>query len=193
MVRREKMREIPSGFRQCQQIAGIWAVNREAFFDELTPREGQERAFEAVGKLLDKKLKMVFLVGESRSGKSWFCSAYVNHLLKDQYNRGVTTTVKYMTFFDFELALRSAQTLGTMDKLFDRMVGYPQLVIDELGRGKWSEFTSTFFMNVLIRRHGENKETLVGTNLSGAEVKEMLDLAVLERIKEDGAIILMKK
>ena len=184
---------IPNEYRFTQRMAGIWNENKDAFLSQTEPRQGQEDAYKALTELAEGNRRMVILLGESRSGKSWLGSGYINDRLKKQYGEDKDKLATYMTFFDLELALRSAQTLGTMDKLFYKLVGYPELFIDELGRGKWSEFTSTFFTNLLIRRYGEKKPTLVATNLSGAELKGMLDLAILERLKEHGSVVLVKK
>lgn len=184
---------IPASFRQQQRMAGIWKENKDAFLSEMTPRVGQEDAFKAIGQLIDGSRRIVILIGESRSGKSWMGSGYISDRLKDEYDKDAEKSAKYMTFFDLELSLRSAQTLGTMDRLFSELVGYPELFIDELGRGKWSEFTSTFFTNLLIRRYGEKRPTMVATNLNGSEIREMLDIALLERLKEEGSVVLVKK
>lgn len=187
------MVEIPSTFRQIQREAGIWKENKDAFFDSIDPREGQLKAYYAISDLLNGKRKLLILLGESRSGKSWLVSGYANTMLKKDFNESREISVKYMTFFELELALRTAQTLGRMDVLYRDLISYAHLIIDELGRGKWSEFTATFFTNVLIRRKGEGRDTLLATNLSGAELKEMLDLAIIERLREDDGIIQIKK
>lgn len=185
---------IPASFRALQREAGIWAVNKDAFLDTIQPREGQKDAYYALADMVEHKRKIVVLIGESRSGKSWLGSGYISLMLKsEQEFAGEKPIAKYMTFFDLELMLRSAQTQGTMDRLFNELVRIPELFIDELGRGKWSEFTATFFTNLIIRRHGENRYTGIGTNLSGSDLKEMLDIALLERLKEENSIILVRK
>lgn len=184
---------IPAGFRPLQKNAGIWDENKDAFLSETEPRHGQENAYQALVDVMENRKRLLLLLGESRAGKSWLLSGYINERLKDVYNGNNTRGVKYMTFFDMELRLRSAQTLGTMDKLFNELVGYQHLAIDELGRGKWSDFTATFFTNLLIRRYGEKRDTLVATNLKADELKEMMDIALMERMKSENAIVLMKK
>lgn len=186
--------EVPSSFRALQREAGIWAVNKDAFLDTIQPWEGQEDAYDALADMVEHKRKIVVMLGESRSGKSWLGSGYINLMLKnEQVLAGEKPLARYMTFFDLELMLRSSQTQGTMDRLFNELVRIPQLFIDEMGRGKWSEFTATFFTNLIIRRHGENRYTVIGTNLSGADLKEMLDIALLERLKEENSIVLVRK
>lgn len=186
------MKDIPSTFRETQRNAGIWKENRDAFFDEINPREGQLSAYYAITDVINGKKKLLVLLGASQVGKSYLVSGYVNMILKKDFNDNRESSARYMTFFDFELSLRSAQTLGRMDLLYNELVRYPHLIIDELGRGKWSEFTSTFFTNLLIRRRGEGRDTLIATNLTGSELKEMLDIALLERIKKDEGIVIVK-
>lgn len=187
------MKDIPAGFRKTQRLAGIWNDGKDSFLDEIEPRKGQEDALTAVREMAEGKRKLLVLVGESRSGKSHLLAGFANYKLRIEYNTDAQKTAKYMTFFEMELALRSAQTKGNMDVLFRELVDYPELVIDELGRGKWSEFTSTFFTNVLIKRKGEGRETLIATNLNGSELKEMFDIALLERLREENGVVLIKK
>lgn len=188
------MRNIPSSFRQLQREAGVWKENQDAFLEDITPRAGQEDAIEAIARLTEHEARIVILTGESRSGKTYLLSGYMNDILRDIWGTDKQIkTPKFMTFFELELALRAAQTKGTMDVLFRDLVDLPQLVIDEVGRGKWSDFTSTFFTNLLIRRFGEKRETLMATNLMGGELVEMLDIALIERLKEDRAIIPIRK
>lgn len=184
---------IPSGFRPLQKEAGIWEENKDAFLSEIKPRQGQEKAYSSLMEMLEGNRRLLLISGESRAGKSWLLSGYINERLREVYAGINTRGVKYMTFFDMELRLRSAQTLGTMDKLFNELVGYQHLAIDELGRGKWSDFTATFFTNLLIRRYGEKRETLIATNLKADELWDMIDIALMERMKAEKAIVLMKK
>ena len=188
------MREIPSGFRTMQIQCGIWRENLDAFLADITPREGQEDAYSAMADLMEHKSRIVILTGESRSGKSFLLSGYINDCIRERWGtEGQDNQPKYMTFFDMELALRAAQTKGTMDILFRDLVKVPQIAFDEVGRGKWSEFTSTFFTNLLIRRYGEKRETVMATNLNGQELVGMMDLALIRRLKENRAIVKIKK
>ena len=183
---------IPADFRHYQTEWGIWKENRDAFLEYTIPRVGQETAYEALTELKDKNEGTVVLVGESRAGKSWLVSAYMNTKIKEWYNNNTQCDARYMTFFEFELALRSAMTKGTMDELFMRLCSYNVLVVDEIGRGKWSDFTATFFENLIIRRFGNKKVTVLATNLNIKELFEMFDLAVIERLKK-GKICQVKK
>lgn len=183
---------IPSAFRGFQSDAGVWKDHNDVFLDGINPRDGQLDAFYAVADLLNGKRKLVLLLGASRTGKSFLLSGYANTLLKKDFNDNRICSVRYMTFFDMELSLRTAQTLGRMDVLYNDLIQIPHLIIDELGRGKWSEFTSTFFTNLLIRRWGEGRDTLVATNLNGEELVDMLDVALLERLKEDKGVVLVE-
>ena len=186
--------QIPNGFRVIQGQCGIWKENRDAFLSDITARKGQEDAYSAMADLMEHKSRIIILTGESRSGKSFLISGYINDCIRARWGtEGQDNMPKYMTFFELELSLRAAQTKGTMDVLFRELVDIPELAVDELGRGKWSEFTSTFFTNLLIRRYGEKRETAMATNLNGQELVEMMDLALIERLKENRAIVKIKK
>lgn len=75
---------IPASFRSLQREAGIWAVNKDAFLDTIQPREGQEDAYYALADMVEHKRKIVVLIGESRSGKSWLGSGYISLMLKSE-------------------------------------------------------------------------------------------------------------
>ena len=100
-----------STFRQQQRLAGIWNENKDALFFSITPRQGQKEAYEAIEELIIGKKRLVLLIGESRSGKSWLGSGYINSRLIDEFTMDIEKSAKYMTFFELELALRTAQTL----------------------------------------------------------------------------------
>lgn len=183
---------IPAGFRDIQRQCGVWKENYDAFLDEITPREGQDTAYRALSDVLEDKRLMVSLIGESRAGKSWLMNGCVNSRIKEAYFDNRSRLPKYMTFFELELELRSAMTQGTMNQLFGRLVDIPMLAIDEIGRGKWSDFTATFFENLIIKRYGERRVTLMATNLGADEFKALFDVAILERLRTQ-SICLVKK
>ena len=189
-------------FENYQKACGIWEENIPARFEKLEPRKYQEDAIKA---LLENN-RIVILSGESGVGKSYLLSAKANELLyrrwyqnaleqyslSSQFVEEAKEDVIYTTFFDFELALRTAMTNGTMEKLFREFIKPKTLIVDEIGRGKWSDFTATFFQNLLIRRYGDKKETDLGTNLLGKEFVEMFDDALLRRFS-DGKFVVIEK
>lgn len=184
-----------------KRACGIWAENMDASRKALVPRDYQRKVLE----ILDKGERFAVVCGASRTGKSWMLSGIANDMLEQAFNDGnlayeldgdavrkVRALVQYMTFFEFELMLREAQTKGELFGLFSTLLAPKVLIVDEYGRGKWSDFTATFFQNLLIKRYGEKKRTLIGSNLTQSELMDMLDIAVVERVGV-GNVVLMKK
>lgn len=184
-----------------KKYCGIWNENLEASLVTMEKRDYQQKAVE----LVEYGDRFLAVCGASRVGKSWILSAYANDLIELHFNsenfeawmdddikKRLRTVVQYMTFFEFELKLRTAQTQGTMYELYEQMLLPRVLIIDEYGRGKWSDFTATFFQNVLIKRYGEKKKTIIGSNLLQRELLEMMDIAIVERLGV-GNIITIKK
>lgn len=182
-----------------RKVCGIWAENMEASLKTLEPRDYQ---VEAVNRINMGRLFFA-VCGASRTGKSWILSGLANDLIDEIYEKEtlewhmdndainkVNRVVKYMTFFEFELMLRESQTKGEMFTLFNQLMLPNVLIIDEYGRGKWSDFTATFFQNLLIKRYGEKKRTLIGSNLKQVEFLEMMDLAIIERLGADNIVTL---
>lgn len=190
-------------FRTVQKVCGIWEENLEAgFHDE--KREKQERARGLVEQFFKREFRSLGLFGTTRTGKSWLLSGALNKRLKSVYDefglsmysmdsdteKKVLRLCRYMTFFEFELGLRTAQHDGTMGAYFDSLLSPEFLVVDEIGRGKWSDFTATFFENLIIKRYGEKKFTAFASNLYLDEFKQMFDNAILERLKSGKVEIL---
>lgn len=186
--------------KRIKRACGMWEENIEASVGTLEQREGQKEVIEA----LKARKKFVLIYGASRMGKSWLLSAFGNDRIAEVYeeqgleyemdNEAIKKAKKaviYMTFFDFELMLRTAQTKGEMFELYTELIAPKLLIIDEIGRGKWSEFTATFFQNLLIRRYGENKETWLASNLNIKEFADMFDFAVIERLRT-GSVMAVK-
>lgn len=185
-------------FKTAQKAVGIWEENYTADFDTMQERPGQKLALETVMELLHGDYRTVGLLGASRTGKSWICSAAVNHEILQPYKDGgmglfpingemigiLRSHALYMTFFEFELKLRTAQHNGTLEALYSELVAPRLVVFDEIGRGKWSDFTATYFENTLIRRYGAKKQTLMASNLTSSEFRDMFDNALLERFRE---------
>lgn len=177
-----------------KRSCGIWAENMEASRKALVPRDYQRKVLE----IFDRGGRFAVVCGASRTGKSWILSGIANDMIEQAYNednlayemdsdavRKARAMVQYMTFFEFELMLREAQTKGELFGLFSYLLAPKVLMVDEYGRGKWSDFTATFFQNLLIKRYGEKKRTMIGSNLTQSELVDMLDIALLERLGAD--------
>lgn len=177
-----------------KRACGIWAENMDASRKALVPREYQRKVLE----IFDKGERFAVVCGASRTGKSWILSGIANDMIEQAYDeadmayemdrdaiRKARAVVQYMTFFEFELMLREAQTKGELFGLFSQLLAPKVLIVDEYGRGKWSDFTATFFQNLLIKRYGEKKRTMIGSNLTQSELVDMLDIALLERLGAD--------
>ena len=177
--------------RTLRKVCGIWKENMDASLANMKPRGYQKNAIN----VLNEKGLFFAVCGASRMGKSWILSGLANDLIDEACEKmalememdgdavkKIRGVVRYMTFFEFELMLREAQTKGDMFALFNDLLSPNVLIVDEYGRGKWSDFTATFFQNLLIKRYGEKKRTLIGSNLKQVEFLEMMDLAIIERL-----------
>ena len=57
------------------------------------------------------------------------------------------------------------------------------LVIDEIGRQKYSDFEMNFFFEIIDRRWNNNLNTTIITNLSAQEFAEFYGLAIIDRLR----------
>lgn len=72
------------------------------------------------------------------------------------------------------------------NEIIDQLV-YPELlIIDEVGVQFGSEFERNVIFDVINQRYENRKSTLFLTNLGAEELKNVLGVRVLDRIKEDG-------
>ena len=203
----KKYSELPYEVRQAQARAGITFDNSTAFIHEIEPKtEAQAILKEELKKLIlmlglrepeDRKARpRVLLVhGAEGRGKSYLCSGAVNEVIRAYYNietdkkepqyDRISGKAMYLTHYELDLMDKSCmnpKAERTQIEQYKKVGSVPFMVIDEIGRGSWSDYSARNLENVISKRYAELLPTVLITNKTIPEIVEMFDKATRDRL-----------
>lgn len=188
-------KEKQTALRSLQKKANIPPDARDRFLEEVEPRdEMQKRLIDLLRILLEGKTRTVLVCGTTDRGKTYICCTALNTFLVKVYNCEVEEGPMYITQSEMNMMFRSAmhdKSMTEMD-LFNRFVSVPVLVIDELGRSKNSEYNMENIEAIIAKRFAWKKPTILISNGTSTEIKELFDTHILRRLNE-GELIEMKE
>ena len=186
-------------FERIQRGAGILEENMDAFTSLITPRNEKQRlllnALERIEKTLKSKdreekkegVRALLVCGSEGRGKSWIISGLINKYLYNKYAATENTDGMAMYLTHYELDLRDKSCMNpkaskTQVEQYNDFCDVPLLVIDEIGRGSWSDYTAQNIENIISRRYSNLRPTILITNKTKAEIAKMFDRSILDRI-----------
>jgi len=155
---------------------------------DITPTEKQEAAYKACDyffknfdEMCQKGQCLVFSGGIG-TGKTMFVSALIQSLRGGLYIRAV----------DISRTVRQSYSLNTSElEVINHFVSQSLLVIDEIGVQMNTEAEALLITDLIDRRYGEMKPTIICTNLNEARLLETLGSRAYSRIMQNGALIPM--
>ncbi|MDD9952059.1 MAG: ATP-binding protein [Zetaproteobacteria bacterium] len=100
------------------------------------------------------------LQGDVGIGKTFLAAATAKHLAYHGYG------VKFVDFFQLitEIKIRHSQQLEWTSSLFTPLIEVEFLIIDELGKGRRTEFEQTVIDQLVAQRYNRNKTIIATTN-----------------------------
>lgn len=150
----------------------------------------QEECNKAIEQIIKGELQTITLLGTQGTGKTFLaCSALVRYCIDQFWSKGQFFRDKalYTKHYNMELAYKSAMspaTTQTQEDVFYRFARqYKLLVIDELGRGKNSEYTMSFIENVIAERYEQKLPTIIISNKTAKEFKVLIDSPIIDRLR----------
>ena len=120
--------------------------------------------------------KGLILMGNAGTGKTHLASAISNHLMDD------LVPVKFGTFISLLDSLKKA--FGTDRDIISNLTSTPLLVIDDLGKEKYTDWASQILFQVVDERYNRELPIIITTNLSLQELKERVGEAITSRLME---------
>lgn len=102
------------------------------------------------------------LQGDVGIGKTYLAAATAKHLAYHGY------AVKFVDFFQLvtDIKIRHAQQIEWTSSLFTPLIEVDFLIIDELGKGRRTEFEQTVIDQLVAQRYNRNKTIIATTNCS---------------------------
>ncbi len=109
----------------------------------------------------DRNQKGLILTGPVGVGKTYIVTAIAKGLAE----KGVS--VRFVDFFQLTSQIKGAYSESKSEKkLIDPLIAVDVLVIDELGKGRNTDFEATVLDQLIVGRYNENKILVASTNLS---------------------------
>lgn len=202
------MRELPIEFRQAQIQSGVTFDNTYAFLAEIKPATDKQTDLkETLNELIDllgisdpeerkKHTRLLLVHGAEGRGKSYLCSGAINEILRRRYNDecnkddpqfedALKGRALYLTHFELDLMDKSCmnpKAVRTQIEQYNRITSIPFLVIDEIGRGSWSDYSSQNIENIISKRYAQMLPTVLITNKTIPEIVQMFDKSTRDRI-----------
>lgn len=120
--------------------------------------------------------KGLILMGSAGTGKTHLASAVSNYLMDE------LIPVKFGTFISLLDSLKKA--FRTDRDIISNLVSTPLLVIDDLGKEKYTEWVSQILFQVVDERYNRELPIIITTNLNLQELKERVGEPITSRLME---------
>lgn len=151
-------------------------------------QKDREAALQACWAIYYGELSNLILIGATEVGKTLLLTTTVTEALRNgRYAR-------YVTEDDLLKELKEAISLyGSDRRVISRYASYDLLAIDEIGRGKQTEYSDTILFSIINKRHEGMRQTMLAGNLTVKELAAYYDDAQIRRLKDGGKVIELKK
>lgn len=128
----------------------------------------------------------LILTGNAGTGKTHLASAISNYLMDD------LIPVKFGTFADLLDSLKESFHTDKTQKIVKALGEVPLLVIDDLGKEKYTDWSSQVLFQVIDKRYNKELPTIITTNLSMEELRRRIGDPIMSRLIETSYGIVME-
>lgn len=169
-----------------------------SFLDTLTMEEIESKAHAFFDE--EEKLRNTYCFGVPGTGKTIGSACAFVIAVRNQYvnNHGASTkNFKFVNCPELLHEIRNTFQLNSLEQenqVVDRYTKIPNLIIDDLGASKISDWVISILYLIVNRRYEDLKVTIFTSNLSLQSLLETDCVRVASRIKEmcDGNILVFK-
>jgi DNA replication protein DnaC len=166
-------------------LAGIPKTMEGVYLHEVQPlSESQEKLKTLLEGLKLKKFNTLLLLGDTGLGKTYMCQALANTMIYNAVDP--ERAALYTTHFEMELKLKDTMTKNyngpSESDLITKYKTRSLLIIDEFGRGSVSEYFLNRFEYIVCERMMKDRRTIIITNKTAQELREVLDRQMLDRL-----------
>jgi DNA replication protein DnaC len=127
------------------------------------------------------------LWGETGTGKSHLAVGLLRHC------QAAGRSARYIRAVDLMNRLRQASGFSASAEdrqLIDRLADVGVLVVDDVGKSSGTDFERAAMFNLLDRRWGERRPTVITSNETAESLRDLLTPAGFDRVTEAGANVL---
>lgn len=191
------LEQIKNYIVRLQASMGIPPNYRDVSLRKLTGIDREiKRARESV-----KSGQSVTMFGQPGTGKTHIATCLLREWFIDnqeEYRRNYDMSLpRFVVVSELMLAIKkswSAQEdmrAETETGIIEKYGNVPMLVLDDLGPGKWAEWSRGVIYSIVNYRYNHQKPMIVTSNLSLSALSEMVDDRVVSRLCEMGETIAM--
>lgn len=161
-------------------------------FKNFQKRPGVEKAFNVAldfAKNFKQKQETgegILFYGDSGNGKTHLAVAIIREVVRQGYSAIFQSAAE----LQYRLNATYRDSGESETEIMSGLVESDLTVIDDLGKGKWSEKVEERFYVILDGRYREMRPTVITTNLKLSELEKYVGNAVFDRLKEMCVFIL---
>ena len=154
---------------------------------ETSDQEARKEALEACWAVHHGELSNLILLGCTGAGKTHLLTSTVMEALRNG------KSARYIIEDDLFKELKKPRGLYASDcDVVTSYSSYDLLAIDNIGRGKHTEYRDTDLFSIIDKRYDAMRQTMLASSLTVQELSLYYDDALLRRLTEDGRIIELK-
>lgn len=135
--------------------------------------------------------RSLILLGTMGTGKTHLASAIIQTIIREDALGGASAL--YTTASDIIRSIKG--TFGKSERseaeVYSTLSGYDLLVIDEIGAQHGTDFEQQVIFEVINARYGRKLPTIVISNLSLPEVRNLIGDRVIDRLCDNGGEVLL--
>lgn len=139
-----------------------------------------------INEWVNQPKKILLFTGNPGIGKTYFCAAFCNFLLEKNF-----MDFRYFSERELFRLLRSTiQNDWDYETEIQRLCEAHFLILDDLGSSQMTDWQKEVLFSLLDHRLGDEKPTIITTNLSISAMKEVFDPRFMSRIQHKENTIL---
>ena len=146
-----------------------------------------QHLMDLINLMFQEDLRILTVAGKQGSGKTFTVAAGVQNRLKEDFcnNKLLTEVARFLTHAELDMAYKECmnpKATKTQTEVYRTFSSIPILVVDEVGRGSWSEYSEQFIENVISKRYANRLKTILITNKTVTELAKMFDANIIDRM-----------
>ena len=177
-------------------LSGLRVIHQKMEFENYNPiTEIQKRIVSKIQELFkaEKEQKLnILITGPVGTGKTHLAVSILKKIFRNGSHSGVR--FRYVTGTELLHQIRStySQNSGkSTEETIERFSKIPYLLIDDFGAEKISDWAREIFYLIIDNRYGDERPTVITSNLNAKELAKKIDDRLMSRILHSCMVLTM--